>query len=154
MTLVYGTQTGNSRLLAERLKRQLEASGVAVRAFRAGEYPVRELKNERLLYVVISTQGDGEPPDDARGFFDFVMSKRAPSLETLRFAVLALGDSSYPKYCEVGRVLDERLAQLGAARLVTRADCDLDFEPTATPWLEQALAVSYTHLTLPTNREG
>ncbi|MBM7115497.1 assimilatory sulfite reductase (NADPH) flavoprotein subunit [Archangium primigenium] len=140
VTLVYGTQTGNSRLLAERLKRQLEASGVAVRAFRAGEYPVRELKNERLLYVVISTQGDGEPPDDARGFFDFVMSKRAPSLETLRFAVLALGDSSYPKYCEVGRVLDERLAQLGAARLVPRADCDLDFEPTATPWLEQALA--------------
>ena len=149
VTLVYGTQTGNSRQLAERLRKQLEAAGVAVRAFRAGEYPVRELKNERLLYVVISTQGDGEPPDDARGFFDFLMSKRAPALGQLRFAVLSLGDSSYPKYCEVGRVLDERLAQLGAARLFARADCDLDFEPTATPWLAQALEKARAELGAP-----
>ena len=149
VTLVYGTQTGNSRQLAERLRKQLEAAGVAVRAFRAGEYPVRELKNERLLYVVISTQGDGDPPDDARGFFDFLMSKRAPALGQLRFAVLSLGDSSYPKYCEVGRVLDERLAQLGAARLFARADCDLDFEPTATPWLAQALEKARAELGAP-----
>ena len=149
VTLVYGTQTGNSRLLAERLKQRLEAAGVSVRAFRAGEYPVRELKNERLLYVVISTQGDGDPPDDARGFFDFVMSKRAPALEKLRFAVLSLGDSSYPKFCEVGRVLDERFAQLGAGRLFARADCDLDFEPAAAPWLEQALERARTELGTP-----
>ncbi|MCY1077267.1 assimilatory sulfite reductase (NADPH) flavoprotein subunit [Archangium lansingense] len=139
LTLVYGTQTGNSRLLAERLKQRAEAAGLAVRSFRASEYPVRELKNERLLYVVISTQGDGDPPDDARGFFEFVRSKRAPALNQLRFAVLGLGDSSYPKFCEIGRVLDERFAELGATRLFARAECDVDFEPVAGPWLGQAL---------------
>ncbi|WNG18561.1 assimilatory sulfite reductase (NADPH) flavoprotein subunit [Cystobacter fuscus] len=149
VTVVYGTQTGNSRQLAERLKQRLESAGVAVRIFRAGEYPTRELKNERVLYVVISTQGDGDPPDDARGFFDFVMGKRAPALNQLQFSVLSLGDSSYARFCEVGRVLDERFAQLGAARLFSRADCDVDFEPVAEPWLGQALERARTELGAP-----
>jgi sulfite reductase (NADPH) flavoprotein alpha-component len=140
LTIVYGSQTGNSRLLAERLQRQAEASGLKTRLLRTGEYPVRELQKERLLYVVISTQGDGDPPDDARGFVDFLAGKRAPRLEQLRFAVLGLGDTSYPKYCEVSRTLDARLAELGAKRWVDRADCDVDFEPVAAGWLDQAVA--------------
>ncbi len=146
LTIVYGTQTGNSRMLAERLKQKAEAEGLAVRSFRASEYPTRELKNERLLYVVISTQGDGDPPDDARGFFEFVMGKRAPALPQLRFSVLGLGDSSYSKFCEIGRVLDTRFAELGATRLFARADCDVDFEPTAEPWIGQALERARTEL--------
>lgn len=140
LTLVYGTQTGNSRLLAERLKHQVESAGLPTRLFRASDYPVRELTKERLLCVVISTQGDGDPPDDSRGFVEHVLGKRAPRLEGLRFAVLGLGDSSYPKFCEVGRVLDARFAELGATRLLERADCDVDFEPVATGWLDQAFA--------------
>ncbi len=146
LTIVYGTQTGNSRLLAERLQKQAEAQGLVVRSVRASDYPTRELKRERLLYVVISTQGDGDPPDDARGFVDFLRGKRAPRLEQLRFSVLALGDSSYPKYCEVGRVLDERLAELGATRLVARADCDVDFEEPARAWTQDAVAKARTEL--------
>ncbi|QSQ18831.1 assimilatory sulfite reductase (NADPH) flavoprotein subunit [Pyxidicoccus parkwayensis] len=140
LTIVYGTQTGNSKLLAERLKQQVESSGLPTRLFRASDYPVRELAKEKLLCVVISTQGDGDPPDDSRGFCEHVLGKRAPKLEGLRFAVLGLGDSSYPKFCEVGRVLDARLAELGASRLVERADCDVDFEPIAKGWLDQAFA--------------
>nr|WP_225937939.1 assimilatory sulfite reductase (NADPH) flavoprotein subunit [Myxococcus sp. RHSTA-1-4] len=140
LTIIYGTQTGNSRMLAERLKRQVESAGLPVRLFRASDYPVRELARERLLCVVISTQGDGDPPDDSRGFVEHVLGKRAPRLEGLRFAVLGLGDSSYPKFCEVGRVLDARFAELGATRLVERADCDVDFEPVAGGWLDQAFA--------------
>ncbi|MFY2557820.1 assimilatory sulfite reductase (NADPH) flavoprotein subunit [Corallococcus terminator] len=140
LTIVYGTQTGNSRLVAERLKHQTESSGLPVRIIRASEYPVRELAREKLLAVVISTQGDGDPPDDARGFCEHLLGKRAPRLEGLSYAVLGLGDSSYPKFCEVGRALDARLSELGATRLVERADCDLDFEPIATGWLDQTLA--------------
>ena len=84
LTIVYGTQTGNSRALAERLQRDAEAAGLAVRTVSAGRYPLRELKKERLLYVVISTQGDGEPPDDARAFYEFVLGKartEAPSAQ-------------------------------------------------------------------------
>ncbi|NTX39465.1 assimilatory sulfite reductase (NADPH) flavoprotein subunit [Myxococcus llanfairpwllgwyngyllgogerychwyrndrobwllllantysiliogogogochensis] len=139
LTIVYGTQTGNSRLIAERLKHQTESAGLPVRIIRASEYPVRELAREKLLAVVISTQGDGDPPDDARGFCEHLLGKRAPRLEGLSYAVLGLGDTSYPKFCEVGRALDARLAELGATRLVERADCDLDFEPIATGWLDQTL---------------
>jgi sulfite reductase (NADPH) flavoprotein alpha-component len=140
LTIVYGTQTGNSRLLAERLKHQVESSGLPARLFRASDYPVRELAKEKLLCVVISTQGDGDPPDDSRGFCEHVLGKRAPRLEGLSFAVLGLGDSSYPKFCEVGRALDARFTELGATQLLERADCDVDFEPVATGWLDQAFA--------------
>src|SRR5919106_5563407 len=139
LTIVYGTQTGNSRLLAERLHARAEAAGLSVRTLSTGKYPLRELEKERLLYVAISTQGDGDPPDDARAFCDFVFGRRAPKLPDLRYSVLALGDSSYPKYCEIGRVLDTRLAELGARRLCDRADCDVDFESAAATWLEAAL---------------
>lgn len=139
LAIVYGSQTGNARRVAEQLARQAEAAGLAVRLTRADAYPVRELAGERLLYVVISTQGDGDPPDDARGFLDFLAGRRAPKLESLSFAVLGLGDSSYPQFCVTGRNLDARLAELGATRLLPFGEADLDIETVAEPWLQQAL---------------
>ncbi len=139
VTILYGTQTGNSRALAEKLKSQLEGTGVAARAVRASAYATRELKDESVVVVVVSTQGDGDPPEDSRGFWDFVLSKKAPSLANARFAVLGLGDTSYPKFCHVGRVLDERFAALGAARITERADCDLDFEAVANGFLARVV---------------
>ncbi len=140
LTIVYGSQTGNARRLAERLAQDVEAAGLPVRLLRADAYPTRELKNERHLAIVISTQGDGDPPDDARGFFDFITGKRAPQLPELQYAVLALGDSSYPQFCAIGRRLDERLAELGAKRWFARGEADLDIDSVATPWLANALA--------------
>jgi sulfite reductase (NADPH) flavoprotein alpha-component len=140
LTIVYGSQTGNAKRLAEKLAQQVEAAGLAVRLLRADAYQTRELKNERHLAIVISTQGDGDPPDDAPGFFDFITSKRAPQLPELQFAVLGLGDSSYPQFCAIGRRLDERLAELGAKRWFARGDADLDIDNVATPWLATALA--------------
>lgn len=142
LTIVFGSQTGNSKRVAEQLAHKAEAAGLAVRLVRADAYPTREIKNERLLYIVISTQGDGDPPDDARGFVDFLAGKRAPELPELKFGVFALGDSSYPQFCAIGRRLDERLAELGAARLVDRADADLDVERAAKPWIDTALAAA------------
>jgi len=140
LTIVYGSQTGNAKRLAEKLAQNAEASGLGVRLVRADAYPQAELKNERLLYVVVSTQGDGDPPDDSRGFVEFIAGRRAPQLPDLKYAVLALGDSSYPQFCVVGRKLDERLAALGAKRLVDRGEADLDIETVATPWLDRALS--------------
>nr|MBA3485586.1 flavodoxin domain-containing protein [Lysobacter sp.] len=142
LTIVYGSQTGNSRRLAEQLARQSEGAGLAVRLLRADAYPLRELKNERLLYIVISTQGEGDPPDDARGLVEYITGKRAPALKELKFAVLGLGDSSYPQFCAIGRQLDERLEALGGTRLLTRGDADLDLEAVADPWLSQAFSAA------------
>ena len=107
---------------------------------KAGDYQPREIAKEKLLYVVISTHGDGDPPDEARGLYEFLGTKRAPQLPELQYSVLALGDTSYPKFCEAGRVVDERLAKLGAKRLLPRVDCDVDFEKLAQTWADDALA--------------
>ncbi|WIG56661.1 MAG: Sulfite reductase [NADPH] flavoprotein alpha-component [Rhodanobacteraceae bacterium] len=139
LAIVYGSQTGNAKRVAERLAQHAETSGLAVRLARADAYPLRELAAERLLYIVISTQGDGEPPDDARGFVDFLVGRRAPKLGALSFAVLGLGDSSYPQFCVIGRRLDARLAELGAERLLDFTEADVDVEAAAGPWTQSAL---------------
>jgi len=139
VTIVYGSQTGNSKRIAEKLGRSAEAAGLAARVYAASNYPVKDLAKERMLVTVISTQGDGDPPDDARGLMEFLMSRRAPKLEQLSYSVLALGDSSYPKFCETGKQVDERLAALGAKRLLDRVDCDVDYDTLANPWLERVV---------------
>jgi sulfite reductase (NADPH) flavoprotein alpha-component len=142
LTIVYGSQTGNGKRLAERLGRNAEAAGLAVRVYAAGSYPLKDLAKERMLVVVMSTHGDGDPPDDARSFIEFLSGKRAPKLEQLSYAVLALGDSSYPRFCETGRQVHDRLAHLGAKRLLPFVECDVDYERLATPWLEQVVTTA------------
>lgn len=137
LTVVYGSQTGNARRVAEALVAKLEADGLPVRLLRADAYQTRELKDERFLAIVISTQGDGDPPDDARALVEFIEGKRAPSLPQLRFTVLGLGDSSYPQFCAIGQRLDARFEALGAQRWVARADADLDIDSVAAPWSAQ-----------------
>ncbi|MBD8524217.1 assimilatory sulfite reductase (NADPH) flavoprotein subunit [Pseudomarimonas arenosa] len=134
LTVIYGSQTGNAKRAAEALAADAEAAGLSVRLLRADAYPLRELKDERLLSVVISTQGEGDPPDDAQGFVEFLLGRRAPELKQLQFSVLGLGDSSYAKFCEIGKQIDARLLALGAKRLNDRADADIDIETVAAPW--------------------
>ncbi|MGB0133176.1 diflavin oxidoreductase, partial [Dokdonella sp.] len=137
-TILYGSQTGNAKRAAEQLAADIEAIGASVRLVSSDRYSPRNLASERLLYLVISTQGDGDPPDDARGFFDFLTSKRAPALPELCFAVLGLGDSSYPQFNAAARQIDSRLAELGASRLFPLGEADVDIETVAKPWSRQA----------------
>ena len=123
------------RRLAEQLGEGVERAGLSVRVQSTLDYRFQELGGESLLFVVMSTHGDGEAPDEARAFVDFLTGRRAPNLEKLAYSVLALGDSSYPKYCQAGRLIDERLAVLGARRLSPRLDCDVDYERPAGAWL-------------------
>lgn len=140
LTIVSASHTGNGRKICEKLLAAVQALGVQARMIKAGDYQPREIAKEKLLYVVISTHGDGDPPDEARGLYEFLGTKRAPQLPELQYSVLALGDSSYPKFCEAGRVIDERLAKLGAKRLLPRVDCDVDFDKLAKAWSDDALA--------------
>ncbi|HEY6123286.1 MAG TPA: assimilatory sulfite reductase (NADPH) flavoprotein subunit [Steroidobacteraceae bacterium] len=140
LTIISASHTGNGRKISDKLLAAVQALGMQARVVKAGDYQPREIAKEKLLYVIISTHGDGDPPDEARGLYEFLGTKRAPQLPELQYSVLALGDTSYPKFCEAGRVVDERLAKLGAKRLLPRVDCDVDFEKLAQTWADDALA--------------
>ncbi len=142
LTIVYGSQSGNARREAEKLAAEVESGGLSVRLLRADAYPLRELAAERLLYVVISTQGEGDPPDDALAFVEFLSGRRAPALKELRYAVLGLGDSSYPQFNAIGRRIDARLSELGAQRQFATGEADVDVETVAAPWRKQALTTA------------
>jgi sulfite reductase (NADPH) flavoprotein alpha-component len=140
LTVLYASQTGNAAKVARRLAAAASAAGVPVSVVSAGDYPTGRLRDERQLVLVSSTQGEGDPPDAAVELHRFLWSKRAPRLEGLRFAVLALGDYSYANFCKAGADFDRRLEELGGARVLPRVDCDVEFETPATEWQAQVIA--------------
>src|SRR5262245_50194980 len=96
VTIISASHTGNGRKISEKLLANVQALGIQARMIKAGDYQPREIAKEKLLYVVISTHGDGDPPDEARGLYEFLGTKRAPQLPELQYGILALGDTSYP----------------------------------------------------------
>jgi len=138
-TVLFGSQTGNSQRLAGRLADKLKALGFEVTLSAMNVYKPANLKKTAHLFIVASTHGEGDPPDNALPFYEFLYSKRASGLEGLKYSVLALGDTSYEFFCKTGRDFDERLAELGAERITDRVDCDLDFEEPASLWIGKVL---------------
>lgn len=134
ITVLYGTQTGNAQELAETFSEQLTNKGLTVKAVAMTDFKPRDLKKLTHLCIIVSTHGEGDPPDNAISFCEFIHGKRAPKLEQLNYSVLALGDSSYEQFCLTGKQIDERLEELGAKRMANRIDCDLDFDEPAENW--------------------
>ena len=139
ITVLYGSQTGNSRKIAEKLQTTLEAKGHQVKLQNMLNYRNNQLKKETNLIAIVSTHGNGEPPDEALGFFKFINSNKAPNLNSLKFSVLALGDSSYDEFCQTGYELDSRLSELGASRFSDVVACDVDFADDAQDWQDKLL---------------
>ncbi len=139
VTVLYGSQSGNGAKLARRLGELAQARGLAVTLTSMADYKPARLRDERTLAVIVSTHGEGEPPDCARELHEFVHGRKAPGLENLRYSVLALGDSSYQFYCQTGKDFDLVLEKLGATRLRPRVDCDLDYDDAAAAWIDGLL---------------
>lgn len=137
-TIIYGTETGNSKKLATQLQTVLKKNKIQSKVIDAFQYPVEKLEKEDFLIVIMSTQGEGDPPQNAVKFFDNISNSSA-NLSKTRFAVLGLGDSSYPLFCKAGEAIDEQVARLGAQRAVPFQKADVDFTPVAEKWFAEIL---------------
>ncbi|MGX2967377.1 assimilatory sulfite reductase (NADPH) flavoprotein subunit [Ursidibacter sp. B-7004-1] len=141
VTILSASQTGNAKSVASKLAERLNAEGIQAKLVSAKDYKAKTIAEERHLFLVTSTQGEGEPPEEGVVLFKLLNGKKAPNLNNLEFAVLGLGDSSYPKFCQAGKDFDQRFAELGGKRLLDRVDADLDFAPTAEQWIEQVVSL-------------
>lgn len=137
VTIAYGSETGNSTAIAESLSRLLREQGLEPRLLPLAELKLRTLARVQYLWIVCSTHGDGDPPEPAAPFFDALSSEQAPQLKGLKYAVLALGDSTYEQFCTAGLNLDRRLAELGAERLQPCIECDVDYKGAAEAWVDK-----------------
>ncbi|MED5103330.1 assimilatory sulfite reductase (NADPH) flavoprotein subunit [Niallia circulans] len=136
ITILFGSQTGNAQSLAKNHGNRLKELGFNVTVQSMSDFKPNNLKKIQNLLVIVSTHGEGDPPDTAIAFHEFLHGKRAPKLENFQYSVLALGDSSYEFFCETGKQFDKRLEELGGTRLYPRVDCDLDYDEPASEWFE------------------
>ncbi|PAY00308.1 assimilatory sulfite reductase (NADPH) flavoprotein subunit [Pseudoalteromonas sp. HM-SA03] len=139
LTILFGSQTGNAKGVANQIKAQAEARGLTTKLVNMADYKPANLKKEKFLVIAVSTYGEGEPPEDAEALHEFLAGKKAPKLEGVKQAVIGLGDSSYEFFCQTAKDFEARLAALGAEIVVPRADLDVDYEAEAEAWIAQAL---------------
>lgn len=132
LRIVYASQTGFAQLVAERCAESLRAAQVPARVQPIDGLRAGDLREGRVLFVV-STTGEGDPPDHALAFVRQLMTQ-APDLSSLHYAVLALGDREYQHFCQFGRQLDEWLRQRGARPLFDRVDVDNADESALRHW--------------------
>jgi sulfite reductase (NADPH) flavoprotein alpha-component len=140
LLILYGSQTGTAEALAKKVGTAAKKSSFIPRVLGMDQFAQLDWAKEENLLVITSTYGDGEPPDNASGFWSYLSGDAAPKLAQLRYSVLALGDSNYEAFCQFGKLCDQRLEELGAQRIHARVDCDVDYDATAAAWTEGVLA--------------
>jgi sulfite reductase (NADPH) flavoprotein alpha-component len=139
LTVLYGTESGNSEKLADLSAKEAKKRGFQTAVKNMADISPAELAKVENLLVIVSTWGDGEPPESATTFYKEFMNGASVELPRLRYSVCALGDTAYEKFCQTGKDIDARLEKLGAKRVSPRQDCDVEYEEPYTCWLDAAL---------------
>jgi sulfite reductase (NADPH) flavoprotein alpha-component len=141
--ILFGTETGNAEDLAERAQERYQEEGFETEVENVVNFPAEklaEIKDDKHVVIVISTWGEGDPPDEATEFFEALTEGDMPNLEGLQYSVLALGDTGYDDFCGCGRKIDEAIAKYGGKAFVDRKECDVDFEEPFEAWLEETVS--------------
>jgi sulfite reductase (NADPH) flavoprotein alpha-component len=134
VTILWGSQTGNSEALSKKLAKTLKANGHLPTIKDMAAVSPAELSGIEMLLIITSTYGDGEPPDNAASLHSALHADDAPSMASVKFSVLALGDSNYASFCKCGHDFDQRLSALGASRLALLVECDVEFDEAFAAW--------------------
>lgn len=134
LTILYGSETGNGEIIAATLAASAQAEGFNVKLQSLDNFRPANLRKLKHVAFVMSTHGEGDPPEEAVDLFAYLERERAPKLSDLNFRVLALGDRSYELFCEAGRKLEQRLQELGARPFGERVECDVDYHASANSW--------------------
>ncbi|MEN8870970.1 MAG: flavodoxin domain-containing protein [Akkermansiaceae bacterium] len=140
VTILWGSQTGNAEGVAKKFMKALKAGNYEPEVFDMAAYDKSKLPTEKNLLVITSTYGDGEPPDNAADFHEYIMGDSVPSLVGVNFSVFSLGDSEYPDFCQCGIEFDQRLEAFGAKRIFERVDCDVDYDDQFAEWKKGVMA--------------
>jgi sulfite reductase (NADPH) flavoprotein alpha-component len=138
ITILYGTETGNSKKLATEFAAKAKQKKIAAKVVAMDQYKLSDLTKEEYLLAVVSTHGDGEPPAAAKNFYDHI-HLNGFKLEKLKYSVLALGDTSYPLFCKTGEDVDVQLNKLGGLRIAPIQKCDVDYDEDAAKWFDTVL---------------
>ncbi|MHC5068008.1 MAG: diflavin oxidoreductase, partial [Planctomycetota bacterium] len=144
LLILYGTQTGNAENVANEIAQVAKANGLLPQVVDMDESSVEQMAAAERLLIVCSTYGEGEQPDNAQLLWEAISADSAPSMSGVHYSVLALGDTNYDLFCEAGKMWDGRLAELGAARIWDRLDCDVDFEAAAREWIDSVVPLIAT----------
>jgi sulfite reductase (NADPH) flavoprotein alpha-component len=131
--IIYGTETGNSKKVASQLLANFKKNKIQAKSVDVFQFDVAKLEKETLVLFVMSTQGEGEFPQNAVAFYENLKAAEV-NLNKVSYAVLGLGDSSYPLFCNAGVLLDEVLAEKGAQRLLPLVKADVDFAEVVINW--------------------
>ena len=138
--IVYGTQTGTAEELAFDIEKLTKDKGVSCQVFELDDISMDKLQEISKLMIVTSTTGDGEVPDNGLTFWENLSSLTKLDLSNLKYGVLALGDSSHYDFCNAGKIIDDKLKELGANRILDRQECDFDTEGSME-WSEKFLSL-------------
>jgi len=139
LTILYGSETGHSHELAEKLAEKAANKSIAATVINMYDYNTKKIGEEVNVAIIVSTHGEGDPPDMAGDFYKFITGKRAPKLDKLNFSVLALGDKSYKHFCKTGEDIDAAIRKQGAFRVAPLVKCDVDYEVSAEIWMNNFL---------------
>ncbi|PPI88483.1 sulfite reductase subunit alpha [Candidatus Pantoea edessiphila] len=146
ITLISSSQTGNARRASEWLRDELNSIQLNVNLIHASDYTYKKINKEKILLIITSTQGEGEPPEESAALYNFLMSKKAPKMKETVFAVFGLGDTSYEFFSKAGKDIDNRLAELGAKRLIDRVDADVEYKNKLKVWCSLLTKHLKTHI--------